>query len=464
MAVFSRVNRSALESSCRLDAEYYQPFYTASLSNIKQRDYLRVKKLGVQVFSGPFGSFLKSESYHSSGHPFIRISSISGVFIEREQLVFLDDFDFQRLSKFHLMPLDIVLSKIGTVGRLSLITDDIGVCAISENNIGIRFSQGTSQRAKSYLFLFLLSKYGQLQLTRMISGNVQPKLNIQDIENIILPAHMETIKWENIIKQVYFHHHYSRSLYQQAEQLLLSELGLQNCKPAHTLAYVRNYSQAARARRIDAEYFQPKYAELRVHIRNYAYGYLKITDIAKNSDETIEPRAQPEKDFDYIELADINQVIGTIESANAIKGKDAPSRARMLLRSGDVIASTVEGSLDKVALVSEEHDGAIGSTGFFVLRPRTVAGGYLLALTESPIVQEQMRCESSGTILAAVPSKSLRNIIVPNIPPDEQDEIAALVQQSHAARREAKMLLDKAKRAVEIAIEENEERAISFLA
>jgi len=252
-------------------------------------------------------------------------------------------------------------------------------------------------------------------------------------------------------------------IYTQAEQLLLSELGLLDWKPARTLTFVGSYRDAAQVQRTDAEHFHPKYAELRACIRSYANGYLKITDISKNSDETIEPRAEPEKDFNYVELADINQVIGTIESANTIKGKDAPSRARMLLRTGDVIASTVEGSLDKVALVSEEHDGAIGSTGFFVLRPRTVPSGYLLALAKSILVREQMRCESSGTILAAVPGRSLQNIIVPNLPPDKRDEIARLVQQSHTARREAKALLEKAKRAVEIAIEESEERAIEFI-
>lgn len=135
----------------------------------------------------------------------------------------------------------------------------------------------------------------------------------------------------------------------------------------------------------------------------------------------------------------------------------------MLLRTGDVIASTVEGSLDKIALVSEEYHGAIGSTGFFVLRPRTFPSGYLLALTKSVIVQEQMRCASSGTILAAVPAKSLRNIIVPNVPPDKRDKIAELVQRAHTARREAKAILEKAKRAVEIAIEENEDKAMEFI-
>ena len=115
-----------------------------------------------------------------------------------------------------------------------------------------------------------------------------------------------------------------------------------------------------------------------------------------------------------------------------------------------------------MALVSEEYHEAIGSTGFFVLRPRNVQSGYLLALVKSIIVREQMRCELSGTIFA-VSAKSLRNVIVPNIPSEKRGEIAKLVEQAHMARRKPKIFLEKAKHAVEIAIEENEERALEFI-
>jgi len=49
------------------------------------------------------------------------------------------------------------------------------------------------------------------------------------------------------------------------------------------------------------------------------------------------------------------------------------------------------------------------------------------------------------------------------LPLSTQKEIASLVQQSHEARRKAKELLEAAKRAVEIAIEQREENAMSFL-
>ncbi|MGH9863553.1 MAG: hypothetical protein ACRD35_09030, partial [Candidatus Acidiferrales bacterium] len=72
-------------------------------------------------------------------------------------------------------------------------------------------------------------------------------------------------------------------------------------------------------------------------------------------------------------------------------------------------------------------------------------------------------CEASGTILAAIPSHSLRNILVPDIPAERRAQIALLVQQSHAARKQAASALEKGKRAIEVAIEESQERAMALL-
>ena len=62
----------------------------------------------------------------------------------------------------------------------------------------------------------------------------------------------------------------SVSIYHQAQTFLLSELGLSGWKPKHQRTFVRNYSDAEQAERIDAEYFQPKYEEIVQAIKNYS--------------------------------------------------------------------------------------------------------------------------------------------------------------------------------------------------
>jgi len=162
-------------------------------------------------------------------------------------------------------------------------------------------------------------------------------------------------------------------------------------------------------------------------------------------------------------LADIDSSIGIIHSVNKVKGGEAPSRARRLLKEGDVIVSSVEGSLEKVALVDREHDTCLASTGFFQFRPLNILPEVLLVLSKTIILQLQLKKLCSGTILTAVPKESLRDTIIPIIPLSIQQEIASLVQQSHEARKKAKELLEIAKRAVEIAIENSEAEALDYI-
>jgi len=462
MVAISIIQRSNLQGRRRIDAEYYRPAFIRLDDILSSKQPLPIYAIAKTLRSFGAYSLMNQVFYQESGIPFLRCIDIEEGYADFSNVIFIDENSHRLLWKSEVTAGQVLLAMSGSVGNAAV--------ARPTWNYPVNSSQDLAKITLKeeydpyYVATFLNSKYGRFQTERLPVGSVQQHVFLWQISSIKIPYYERLSQKvsrvnDNAIQQL----ESSLSFYSQADRLLLSELGLTDWKPTRHLTFVRDYSQVSAARRIDAEHFHPKYSELRDHIRNYRHGYQKITDIARNSGEIADPRAHPETAYRYIELADINQAIGTIESSNDIKGKDAPSRARMVLRTGDVIASTVEGSLDKVALVSQDYDGAIGSTGFFVLRPRTVASGYLLSLTKSIVVREQMRCESSGTILAAIPAKSLGNVIVPNIPSDKRDEIASLVQQSHQARREAKALLKKAKRAVEIAIEEGEDKAIDYI-
>jgi len=71
--------------------------------------------------------------------------------------------------------------------------------------------------------------------------------------------------------------------------------------------------------------------------------------------------------------------------------------------------------------------------------------------------------QNSNSIIKHWKPSEVRKTLIPRLSDGKEKEIAQLVEKSHAARREAKALLEKAKRAVEIAIEENEERALEFI-
>lgn len=134
-------------------------------------------------------------------------------------------------------------------------------------------------------------------------------------------------------------------------------------------------------------------------------------------------------------------------------GKEAPGRAKRILKTGDVLVSSVQGSLGKVALVGKEQQGYLASTGFFQLRSKDILPEVLLVIAKSIFMQSQLEQRCTGTILTAVPKESINNILVPILPEKTQQKIAGLVRESHVARKKAKELLEEAKRKVEELIE-----------
>lgn len=457
MAVVSTVKLSELEGAERVDAEYYEPRYIQLAEKIRrQHQFFTLRSIRCTVVSGPFGSSLKSEAYLAEGVPFIRIQNLEDFFIDTKELVYISQEDNERLRSSGLRAGDLVLSKVGnTIGVVSIVTDDIGNCNISENNIGIKFPTSVGVELKSYVLTFLNSNLGRQQILRKISGNAQPKLNVQDIYELVLclPSKGLVTDVNDLVCRSRVLSNLAKSYYSQAENLLLEELGLKDFKPKYELSYTANLSQAFGAHRVDAEYFQPASDEVIKRMIDYCNGYTPLSDCVEIIRTDFDPTKHLDETFPYVELSNIDASIGVIHSASEIKGKDAPSRARRVLRKDDVIVSSVEGSLEKVALVDEEHEGSLASTGFFQFRARTISPEALLILSKSIALQAQLKKECAGTILTAVPNESLKRILVPLLPPETQQKITSFVQQSHEARRKAKQLLEEAKRKVEQMIE-----------
>ena len=74
--------------------------------------------------------------------------------------------------------------------------------------------------------------------------------------------------------------------------------------------------------------------------------------------------------FRYVDISSIDNDAKSITEARTIDVVEAPSRARQVITAGDVLVSTVRPGLNAVAMVPDDLDGQISSTGFCVLRPK----------------------------------------------------------------------------------------------
>jgi type I restriction enzyme S subunit len=84
--------------------------------------------------------------------------------------------------------------------------------------------------------------------------------------------------------------------------------------------------------------------------------------------ETINPLQSPNTEFDYIDVSSVSNTTFEIEETQRLKGKDAPSRARKLVRTNDIIFATIRPTLRRISIVPDHLDNQVCSTGYFVLR------------------------------------------------------------------------------------------------
>ena len=251
----------------------------------------------------------------------------------------------------------------------------------------------------------------------------------------------------------------SEAKYNQAQILLLSELGLVDWQPKHCLTFVKNYSETQQTGRIDAEYFQPKYEEIEKAIKNYPNGYTFIRDEFRANKSTFE--IDRNKLYRYVEIGSVNASTGEI-TANEVLGEDLPANAKRILKKDDVIISKVRTYRGAITIV--EESGYIGSGAFCVLRKKGCINKETLLtfLHSEPLLIWSLK-PNTGTSYPVIVDDDILNLPIPIFPKEKQAQIQQKVIESFDLRKKSKHLLECAKRAVEIAIEQDEQKAIDWL-
>ncbi len=235
---------------------------------------------------------------------------------------------------------------------------------------------------------------------------------------------------------------HSKVLYTQAETLLMAELGLNTLDLTPQRTYVQTSSQAWSANRLDAEYFQPKYAYA---MQKMAQSGTCIKDVAA----LVRRRFAPErnKTFQYIEIGDVGQY-GYTES-QIISGEEAPSRAQWIVKTGDVITSTVRPIRRLSALIYPEQDGYVCTSGCVVLKPTVIEPEVLLIYLRLPIICEILDLHTSASMYPAISAEDLLTIPIPIPSKGTRTKIVELLGASYRTRQEAARLLAEAKTRVE---------------
>lgn len=448
---YSIIQKSKLEGALRLDAEYYQPEYFIDFSKGNWR---------------PIGKLLEICQYGISqamndekiGYPIFKMDDIKDTFLFDDKVRYVD-ISKNVFNEFKLEKNDVLFNRVNSeefVGRTGMFKLDTNA-VFASYLIRLKL-KNSSVILPDYLNIFLNSSFGIKQIRKFRRRAVnQANVNAEELKQIkiaVLPTTFQK-EIEKLSNEAWQNFKNSKSLYSQAENLLLEKLGLKDFKLEEKLSYIVNLSDVKSFHRADAEYFQPKYDKLISKIKTKSKIY-KLQEVAMTKrGSLINPRFYNEVEgTPYIRGKDFSS--GRLEKSGLVYiSIDFRPKNETRVSTGNLVFALI-GSVGTSALVDEEFDNSFisNNTGKITIKNKNeIIPEYLAAILNSVVGKLQFEKEASQTAQPKISDSQVRNFYIPILPKPTQQKIAELVQKSHKDRKKAKQLLEQAKQKVEELIE-----------
>jgi type I restriction enzyme S subunit len=143
--------------------------------------------------------------------------------------------------------------------------------------------------------------------------------------------------------------------------------------------------------------------------------------------------------FRYIDLTSVDRMTRKIGDTATITAADAPSRAQQVVRAGDVIFATTRPTQMRWAVIPQEYDGQIASTGYCVLRPDTsvVDTNFLGHILGADAFRQYIEANQVAGSYPSIPDSRVRAYRIPVPPPEIQGEIVRIL--GHFSELEAEL-------------------------
>ena len=457
----SEVNLSNIlagAETLRLDSDYYKKRYLKSEALINNNPLSFCKFLDLDLTIDCSAFYPALEPYYNTGnYPFIRVGDV-----KRHV-----DFDgcvkvpFGILHNYptlkHVKRGDIVLTKGGTIGLTGLITQN---CCVTRDLIFIN-SSALSEDEYTSLFLFLSSKFAFEQLVRSSSQSVQPHLTttlVRDIYVFKLSPFFKK-KLTDVYKKSISKIEDSQKLYSQAETLLLSNLGLEGLAHSEENVNVKSLKESfLTTGRLDAEHYQQKFDELDVLIKA-SNNWDTLENILNYNSRGKQP-SYVDNGYPVINSKHVraNKII--VDDLRQATKEDNT----VLIEKGDVLINgTGVGTIGRAATYLHDEP-AIPDNHVTILRTDKISPLYLSVFLNSLAGQYQVEKYfkgSSGQI--ELYPDDINKFLIWVATDEIQKEIERTINEAFLLEKQSEQLLETAKRAVEMAIELDEDAALRYI-
>lgn len=448
------VCKSELERTLRIDSEFYSKNYVEIYNMLSS---LAHKPLTAYVDVSDGNHMGISEQFSDEGIPYYRGQDAGAFFIENSNPICIDEITFNRpvMKRSHLTKGDVLLSIVGTIGALSLVySNKKATCSCK-----LAILRPKKNGIEAVIATFLKGKYGQAQIKRYTRGAVQKGLILEDMDQLLIPEFSD-----DFTKSIHESVQYSHTLqeraiaeYESAEHILRSkvDVGVVVQTSISQKALSASFGSTGR---LDAEYYQEKYQIYESAVRSSVHGYTCV----RNAFLPVKEKCLRDLPFyHYVEIGDVNVETG-IATFNVIDTEQLPDNAKIMTQKGDLLVSTVRPNRGAVAIL--ESDDLLVSGAFTVLRE---AGDYpkevLQVLLRTSMYRDWLLRFNVGTSYPVIKDEDVLNMPIPLLEDNVKQDVVNKVSESASLRRQSKQLLEYAKQAVEMAIEQGEDAALVWL-
>lgn len=312
-----------------------------------------------------------------------------------------------------------------------------------------------------YLVAFLNSSSGVKQIKARARQSInQTNVNPEEVKEIEIPV--LSMRFQKIVQDQFLLANDKRlksaKLYEEAEELLDRYLNISDLSQEKAINIVSLSQSMQLSGRLDAEYYQPKYEILEQIIARLPSA--KLYEIARvETGEFISEEFYGNRGIDYIRGADIANKI--IDRNTAIKVSVVPDGYKVLQHKD--LAFSLIGSVGNIAINEKDFPAIVSNNlGTIALNNKRDAN-YLLLFLSSRIGQMLFEKYQTRTAQPKINKKDVECFPIPMIDEEKRNYLSKKVQESFELRRESERLIDIAKQAVEIAIETDEDTALSWL-
>jgi type I restriction enzyme M protein len=462
------INLSELERTHRIDSEFFRKEYLEASAILETKSLSPITNF-VKVFDGNHAKI--SDSFTDSGVPYYRGQDMHHFFIEQSSPIYIDTdtYNLSYMKRSHLKKGDVLLSIVGTIGSVSLVkTNQDATC-----NCKLAILRTKSTKPE-YLAIFLKSKFGQSQIQRFTRGAVQMGLILEDMNQIVIPEFSN--QFENTISSIVLisnnYLNQSDIEYQQAEDLLLLELGLNDWQPTEETIAIKSFSESfLSSGRLDSEHYKPKYDQVLVKLKGLkSIKIVKLEDIllAITNGQTPLHHDLSIGEVKFLTAEHIHDFkINYGTNKRVLLHHHQNELTRTHLFRGDILL-TIKGRVGNAAVVENIDELVNINQDVAILRLVPEVNPYYVAgFINSSMGKLLVEKTSTGQINPFLSLGNLKKLSIPIFANQRMNElghsIKSKIDNAYKAGSQSQQLLEIAKIGVERAIETDEAGAIAWM-